>query len=282
MSERVALQRLLIMLAPALLVAIGLFGLGLVEVFRQSLDGGYAELFRDREFQLALGLTLWIATASTAIAVVAGVAIAVALRRAMRGVRFVRVLLQAPLAIPHLVAALAVIALLAPSGLLARIAFALGLIGSQASVPTLVNDAAGIGIILAYSIKEVPFIALVATAALLRVDDDYDAIARTLGASPWQRFRHVTWPLIAPATGAGALMIFAYVFSAFEVPFLLGRTYPSMLSVVVQQRFMSLDLADRPSAMASALVLTVLAALVVRLYLSIARAVTGGDRPVFF
>ena len=144
------------------------------------------------------------------------------------------------------------------------------------------NDRAGLGIIVAYALKEVPFLALVATTLLARMSEEYDAVARTLGATGWQRFRHVTWPFIAPGVGAAALMVFAYVFSAFETPFLLGQPYPSMLPVVAQQRFMSVDLADRPAAMACALVLTLMAAAVVRLYLAIAPSTTGRDRPVLF
>ena len=287
---------LAVMLLPASLVAIGLFGLGLFEVLRQSLGigafvpgqssgptvGYYVELFRDREIWLALGLTLWIAGVSTALAVVGGVTLALLLRRLPRSRRVVHTLMQAPLAVPHLVVALAVIALFAQSGLVARAAFAVGLIAGPAGFPAVVNDRAGIGIILAYALKEMPFLALVATTLLARMSDEYDGVARTLGATSWQRFRHVTWPVIAPGVGAAALMVFAYVFSAFETPFLLGQPYPSMLPVVAQQRFMSVDLADRPAAMACALVLTLMAAAVVRLYLAIAPSTTGRDRPVLF
>ena len=282
------------MLLPALLVAIGLFGLGLLEVVRQSLGLGvpvpvpsaptlsyYVDVLQDREIQRAFGLTLWIAAASTALSVAAGVATAVLLRDLRQARRLVHILLQAPLATPHLVVALVVIAVFAQSGLVARVAFALGLIDAPGSFPVLVNDPAGIGIILTYAFKEIPFVALVATALLARHSDEYDAVARTLGATGWQRFRHVTWPSIAPGVRAAALMIFAYVVSAFETPFLLGRTYPAMLPVVAQQRFMSPDLADRPSAMACALLLTLLAGAVVGLYFAVARSSSGRERPVF-
>jgi putative spermidine/putrescine transport system permease protein len=288
--------RLAAMLLPALLVAIGLFGLGLLEVLLQSLGVGalvpahppgptlahYIGLFRDQEIRLALGLTIWVAGASTALAVVGGVAVALLLRRLRQGRHVAHALLQVPLAVPHLVVALAVITLLAQSGLVARIAFALGLVDAPAAFPALINDGAGLGIILAYGFKEVPFLALVATTLLARLSDEHDAVARTLGATRWQRFRHVTWPFIAPGIGAAALMVFAYVFSAFETPFLLGRPYPSMLPVVAQQRFTSLDLADRPAAMACALLLTVIAAAVIRLYLAVAPATARGHRPVLF
>jgi putative spermidine/putrescine transport system permease protein len=288
--------RLAAMLLPALLVVVGLFGLGMFEVLRQSVGLGvplpgasagptlsyYTAVLRDREIHAALGLTLWVACISTALSVACGVALAVGLRHGRRSKRGVHTLLQAPLALPHLVVALATITVFAQSGLLARAAFALGLIDAPSAFPVLVNDSTGIGIILSYAFKEVPFIALVATTLLARRGDEHDEVARTLGASSWQRFRHVTWPFLAPGVGAAALMIFAYVFSAFETPFLLGQPYPSMLPVVAQQRFMSVDLADRPAAMACALILTVIAAIVVRLYLAAAGPAAGRERPVLF
>ena len=284
------------MLLPALLVVAGVFGLGMVEVMRQSVGLGlvvggqstgptfahYIALLRDREVHAAIGLTLWVAGVSTALSVFCGVALALALHRGRRSRRGVNTLLQAPLGLPHLVVALATIALLAQSGLLARIAFALGLIDAPSEFPALVNDRAGIGIIVAYAFKEVPFIALVVTALLARRGDEYEELARTLGASSWQRLRHVTWPFLAPGVGAAALMIFAYVFSAFETPFLLGQPYPAMLPVVAQQRFMSVDLGDRPAAMACALILTAIAAVVVRVYLAAAGPAAGRNRPVLF
>ena len=284
MTSRV---RVAAMLSPALLVVVGLFGLGFVTVFVQSLGIGnptaqpYRDLFRNPEFYLSLGVTLWVATAATAISVLGGVTLALLLHSVSRGRRVVYAVLQVPLAVPHLAMAMVTVTLLAQSGLLARLAYSLGVIAGPAGFPPLVYDKWGAGILVSYAAKEIPFIAVVATALLARIGPDYDMVARTLGASGWQRIRHVTLPLIAPGVGAAALMVFAYVFAAFETPFVLGRPYPAMLSVVAQREFMSLDLADRPGAMALAFVMTVLAGLVVRAYLALSHA-TMGNRPVLF
>jgi len=64
--------------------------------------------------------------------------------------------------------------------------------------------------------------------------------AATLGASAWQRFRYVTLPArVAPSVVSAALLVFAFIFGAFEVPYILGRPYPAMLGVVAQRRFLS-------------------------------------------
>jgi putative spermidine/putrescine transport system permease protein len=326
--------RVAAMLSPVLFVIVGLFGLGFATVFVQSLGVGvpgaaasptagptlqhYGDLARSPEFYRSLGLTVWVATIATTVAVVGGVALALLIDAVARGRRLAAgplettaglrrwrgprsgsnagyhqrhfssfapllyALLQVPLAVPHLAMAVVTVTLFAQSGLVARIAYALGLINEPARFPALIYDQWGAGTLLAYAAKEIPFIAVVATALLARIGADYDLVAQTLGASRWQRIRHVTLPLIAPGVGAAALMVFAYVFAAFETPFVLGRPYPAMLSVVAERQFMSLDLADRPGAMALAFVMTVLAALFVRAYQALSHATLGHDRTVLF
>ena len=112
--------------------------------------------------------------------------------------------------------------------------------------------------------------------------DEYEQAALTLGASWWQRLRHVTLPLAAPAAVSASLVVFAFIFGAFEVPFILGRPYPAMLSVVAQRRYLSTDLADRPGAVAVAVVIALVTALLVWAYLRLARALVGVERPTIF
>jgi len=282
------------MLAPVLMVVVGLFGAGLGAAFLESIgaEGAnpawtptaehYLAVLRDREFRAALGLTFWIATATTLVSTVLGIALALILVGLVRGRQTAYVLLQVPLGIPHLAIAVGFVTLLAPSGWVARGMFALGLIGAPSDFPALVYDGYGIGIILAYVVKEAPFVAVVSSALLLRLDEEYLSVARTLGASSWQQFRHVTWPLIAPGVASAALMVFAFVFAAFDTPFLLGRPYPSMLSVVAQRRYLSIELADRPVALAMALIMTALAASVVWAYVRMPGSSLGRERPAVF
>ena len=94
--------------------------------------------------------------------------------------------------------------LLSQSGLVSRLFADLGFIDVPSDFPVLVRDRLGIGIILAYLWKEVPFIALILIATLQSVGEDYEEAARTLGARPLQRFRRVTFPLMRPALVSSA------------------------------------------------------------------------------
>ncbi|MCW5970716.1 MAG: sugar ABC transporter permease [Blastocatellales bacterium] len=286
--------RLTLMLAPAAAVIGGLFAGGLGLALVQSLGyfpptgersftpAHYARLLSDGEFAASLALTFALASVATLISASAGLLTALALRELARRRPVFHTLLQMPLALPHLAMAVAVINVIAPSGLIARLAFAAGLIGEPADFPALVSDRYGIGILVAYVLKETPFIAVMTLAVLLRIGDEYEQCARTLGASAWQRLRYVTLPLVAPATVSAALVVFAFIFGAFEVPYLLGRPYPAMLSVIAQRRYMSTDLAERPEAVALAVVIAAVTGVLVWAYARLARAFAGGERPVLF
>ena len=280
-----------LMLSPVLAVIGILFVGGLALAAAQSLGyfaplgenaltfRHYAQLIADREIYTSLGLTLKLATAATVISAVSGLALALGLREAARHSRAVNLLLQIPLSMPHLAMAGALITVIAPSGLLARASFAAGMIHQPSDFPALINDRYGAGIVLAYVLKEVPFISIMTLAMLARLGDEYEQAARVLGASAWQRVRYVTLPLVAPAVVSSSLIVFAFIFGAFEVPFILGRPFPAMISVVAQQRYLDANLAMRPSAIALAVVSTLLTAALAWAYLGLTRALLGLERP---
>jgi putative spermidine/putrescine transport system permease protein len=144
-------------------------------------------------------------------------------------------------------------ALLAQSGLLARLAHAAGLLDSPAGFPVLVQDPWGLGIGFAYLWKEVPFVAAVVLSVLVTRDGKAEAVARTLGASPAQAFRWVTLPAILPAAGAAAALVFAYVLGAYEIPAVLSASHPMPVPLLAVDLFTSGNVADRPAAIALSL-----------------------------
>lgn len=260
-------------LAPALLVTGLLFGAGALYGVGQSLGYlpfiGRTELSLDayagllggagpagREFWPALGFSLWVSGASTLLAAAGALLLAAALsERGAPGSGPELLALNAGLALPHLVWAVALLLALSQSGLVARIAAALGLIQAPAEFPVLVRDRYGLGIILHYVGKEIPFLALIALAVLRTQGGAYADVAATLGAGRWDRLRRVTLPLVLPGLSAGALLVFAYVFSAYEVPALLGVRYPRALAVLALDAFLSPDLARRAEGMAIGVVM---------------------------
>lgn len=283
MSDRV---KILLLLTPALLVLGGLFSGGVLAALVQSLGyfpaigmtevslDAYREVLGSGDFLASLGLTLYIAGASTAISTVLAVAAALALRRSSG--RVSAAVFQLPITIPHLVAAVGIALVVSQTGLGARLAAALGLIGEPSQFPALLYDPYSVGIILTYVWKEVPFIALIVLAALRGVSEELEEVAGTLGANSWQRFWYVTLPLISPGVVAGSLIVFAFTFGAFEIPFLLGQTYPNILPVMAYNEYRDIDLAARPAAMAINVVIAVMTALFAALYLRLSKRLRRG------
>lgn len=265
--------RIWLALAPALLVTGALFGASVIYAVAQSL--GYLTIIGEtrlsfdaygavlnrrtiagREFWASLGFSLWVSGASTVLAAAGALVIAAVLSGgAAPPDRPTLLALNANLALPHLVWALALLLLLSQSGLLARIAAALGLIALPADFPVLVRDRYGIGIILHYVGKEIPFLALIVLAVLRTQGQTYATVAATLGAGPWARLRRVTLPLVWPGLAAGALLVFAFTFSAYEVPALLGVSFPRAIAVLALEYFLNPDLNRRAEGMAISLIM---------------------------
>src|ERR1700690_268920 len=74
-------------------------------------------------------------------------------------------------------------------------------------------------VILAHITFSIGFVAIVIRVRLAGMDEKIFEAARDLGASPWQTFRWVTFPLIRPGVAAGALMAFALSLDDFVITF---------------------------------------------------------------
>lgn len=270
------------MLTPALGVLLVLFVGGVVVGVAQSFNympvigltepslRHYVALLGEREFWVSLGLTLYLAFAATTLATILAVVSAMVLRwvgqTSGRGAAWLTLIYQVPLPVPHLVAAAGIAMLLAQSGLVARLLYAVGGLTQPGEFPVLIFDRAHVGVLLVYVWKEVPFIGLVALAVLRGVGHEYEEVAQTLGASGLQRFRYVLLPLLLPGIVTTSIIVFAFLFGSFEVPLLLGQRYPSALPVLAYRAYSDPDLARRPEAMAIGVVITLIVMGLMTLY----------------
>src|SRR5207247_10000003 len=84
-----------------------------------------------------------------------------------------------------------------------------------------------------------PFVVLVVASRLYGFNQQLEAAAMDLGATPWRTFWHVTFPLILPGVLAGALITFTLTFAEFIVTVLYfgpESTLPLYLCTVVAFR----------------------------------------------
>lgn len=268
LAPALAVVGLLVGVSLAYGVAQSLGLLALTGASRASLDA-YRDLLSratpaGREFWPALSFSLWVSLTSTGLATLSALLVATALsaqRQPSAGPTLL--VLNLNLAFPHLVWAVALSLLLAQSGLLARLTAALGLIAVPAQFPVLVRDRYGLGIILHYVSKELPFLVLIVLAVLRTQGAQYDLVAENLGAGFWQRLRYVTLPLVCPALAAGTALVFAFTFGSYEVPALLGVRYPRTLAVLALEFFADPDLNRRAAGMAISLIISLLTLVIV-------------------
>lgn len=213
----------------------------------------------DLYWQSALS-SLAVAAGSTALLILLGYPIALAMARAPRGWRPVlAALVILPFWTSFLIRIYAWIAILKPDGLLNAALLALGLVDAPLSI--LGTDGA---VVLGIAYGYLPFMVLPLYAVLDRRDPTLIEAAADLGATPWATFRTITLPLSASGLAAGCLLCFIPIFGEFIIPDLLGGSDTLMLGRTLWSEFF----ANRDWPLASAVAIVMLAALTVPLLLA--------------
>ncbi|GAB3536313.1 hypothetical protein GCM10027403_16670 [Arthrobacter tecti] len=250
-------SRALLLAAPAVLPVVLVVGGSLIAALLQSVgllpfigepDFTTTAWDADGELLQATGLSVYIAAASTGLAVVVGFLIAAYVLRSGISGRLLAGLSAASVPVPHLVASGAMGLLLSDAGFLSR------LFGVPGTFPELVGGSWWGAVILEFGWKESAFVALILLGSIARSAGELCDAAATLGASGRQRTLHVLLPLALPALAVSALVVFVYTLGSYEAPWLLGPVAPEPLPVRAVRLFGSIDLTARPEAMATALV----------------------------
>ncbi|CAN5681423.1 ABC transporter permease subunit [soil metagenome] len=277
------LQRLYVplMLTPVLLTIGVLFFGALIVALLQSFGHApiygieefptlrhYRNLFTLPGFWSSVGLTFYYALVPTVVGTILSIYLALMLRRRFRGKGLVQFVYKLPLMIPYLVGVALTIVLFGNGGIIARGMFALGVIESTRDFPRLIYSHAGWGIMIVYLWKQIPFTTLIVYSVLMGLGRESEEAAATLGAHRWQTFWHVTLPQIMPGIVSATVIVFAFNFGSFEVPFILGGGFPNTLPVEAWRAFEDADYSNRLRAMAIVMFIGVLSGAVLFTYLA--------------
>ncbi len=187
-------------------------------------DPFYQALFA-RSVALGLGVSL--------LAALLGYPLAVKIARSPP--RLKTVLLTAtlsPLLVNLVVRTYAWLVLLGDHGLVNRGLVALGAIATPLPLG---GTLAGVVIGLVH--VGLPLMVLSLLSVLERIDGTLVSAARSLGATPGQVARHITWPLALPGLGAGSLLVFCLTISAFVTPAVLGGNRVATVSTAIYDKF---------------------------------------------
>ncbi|MBL7183905.1 MAG: ABC transporter permease [Anaerolineae bacterium] len=186
----------------------------------------------DEEVRRSIGLTFYASFIATAIAFVCGVPLAYLLARVdFPGKRLVEGIVDIPIVVPHSAAG---IALLMAFGRKAPLGKAFGLLGLK-------FVSAAPGIVIAMLFVSLSFLVNAAREGFEAVDPRLERVARTLGASPWQAFWRVSFPLAWRSILSGMILMWARGLSEFGAVIILAY-HPMVAPVLLYERFESYGL----------------------------------------
>ena len=200
--------------APLLLVGVLAIGLlyaapfGYLGMKNLDLATDVGDLLRSDSTWRPLVRTLTLATAVSGSAAVVGTALAwLTVRTDLPARRFWAVVAPLPLVLPSFVAASALLAAVAPGGMVEEL------------VPGLADrmpDVRGFGGAWAVlTLVTFPYVYLPVAARLGALPPSLEESARLLGHGPWSVFRTVVLPQASPAIWAGTLLVFLYAVSDY-------------------------------------------------------------------
>lgn len=159
----------------------------------------YVELLSDPRFRGAVARTAFFVAVTVPVELALGLVLALGLDRISRGRGLARVLVLLPWAVPTAVAALVWRFMFEGEGGVANEMLTdLGLLGDPL-IWFAGSTSAWVPILLADVWKMTPFVALLLLAGLQNIPRSLYEASRMDGAGAWQRFRHVTLPLLRPA-----------------------------------------------------------------------------------
>jgi putative thiamine transport system permease protein len=164
------------------------------------------------------------------------------------GARWLRRAGLALIAAPHIVVAVGLAFLLAPSGWLLRLVAPILAIDRPPDY-LLVNDRAGVALTLALVVKETPFILAVCLSALHRLDaDSHLRICRSLGYSDAVAWPKIILPQLYRLIRLPVFAVLAYGLSVADLSIVLGPSLPPTLPVLILRLMADSDLAHRLTA----------------------------------
>ena len=217
------LDGLTLLVLPAVLFLLALFiypfFYGLFLSFEPKQGGmfaNYQRFFSDRFLYGTIATTLWLALPVTIATLLLASPIAFRVRL-MKNQRLLTAILVIPITLGTVLVAEGLLNYLGPQGWFNRVLMTFGIISSP--VKLLHNYW---GVMLSLVITGFPFTFLLTLSYLSGIDPALENAGATLGAGPWERFKHILFPLLLPGLAITFCLSFVQAFSVFPSAVLLG------------------------------------------------------------
>ena len=204
----------------------------LLKMLSASPPGLLWQTLLEDDVRASILLTLYGSLIATLIAFVCGVPLAYLLARTDFPAKWlIEGLVDVPIVVPHTAAG---IALLTVFGRRAPLGQAFDLLGIK-------FVSAAPGVVIAMLFVSLPFLVNAAREGFESVEPRLERVARTLGASPWQAFWRVSFPLAWRGILSGMIMMWARGLSEFGAVVILAY-HPMVAPVLLYERFESFGL----------------------------------------
>jgi putative spermidine/putrescine transport system permease protein len=247
--------------------------------FQPKTGGGalanYRSFFSDGYLRNTIWITFKLALPAALINVAISVPIAYQMMRDFRGKRLLITLLVVPIALGTVLTAEGLLEYLGPTQWFNRTLHTLHLTSGPVQ---LVHNYAGV--MASLIITGFPFAFLLTMSYLSGIDPALARAGATLGAGWWQRFRHITLPLLSPGLAITFCLSFVLAFSVFPSAQLVGDPAGSTHVISIAAYHAALEQFDYSMGSAVAVIMAVLMLVVVGLVLvwrsRLYRGATGG------
>jgi len=187
----------------------------------------FARLMNDGIFRVAVWNTFVYTGVTTVFKLALGLWLALLLNRHFKGKAFTRAFVLLPFIIPTVLSTFAWKWMFDPTfSVINWTLFRLGLILARINWlgdPQL----AMISVMIVNVWRGVPFYAISLLAGLQTINPELQEAAAIDGARPWQRFWHVTWPLLLPVTMVVVLFSIIQTFADFQLVYVLTGGGPA-------------------------------------------------------
>jgi ABC-type spermidine/putrescine transport system permease subunit II len=214
----------------------------------------YVEFFNDERWVAGLRNSLYVGLISTAISLVCGLSLALAVTRyRLRGDVILATALMLPIFVPAVIIGMQSLSF----------SYLIGLWGTHLSIG------------IAHALWATPLVYMVLISGLRRVSIELEEAAASLGANPWAAFRAVVWPLIVPSVMAAGVIGYIISLNEFIMALFLGtpntETLPKMIWPQIRHSVSPVVAA----ASSVLLVITVLALAITARAVNLSRAIQG-------
>jgi multiple sugar transport system permease protein len=227
----------------------------------------YAYLWDDSIFWLSVFNTLLYTTVASAIKFAVGLYLALLLNERLPFKAIIRAIVLVPFIVPTVLSAIAFWWLFDPQ--FSIISWSLKKMGLITANIDFLGDVwnARWSVIFANIWRGVPFVAITLLAGLQTVSPSLYEAATIDGATPWQRFRYITYPLLTPIIAVVMTFSVLFTFTDFQLIWVMTRGGPvnatHLMATFSYQRAIMSGYLGEGAAVSTAMIPFLLAAILV-------------------